>query len=188
MAPRGAAPAVGLDAREAVAVKSRIHTTAAASACTAISSSVATRSKRTTTLIKRMSSLRGMACPEARQLVRLRGGLRLTALKALTQREREIIERLGRGELDQEIVAALSIGIHTVRSHVRNARRGTRARSRERLVGIGARAASGAKDRPRQLVRTAWRVASSASPKRLRTLGWRGTRIRPAMCLHRGHA
>ena len=45
----------------------------------------------------------------------------LTAADRLTTRERDIVGRLGRGEFDEEIAAALQLSVHTVRTHVRNA-------------------------------------------------------------------
>ncbi|MGH2500484.1 MAG: response regulator transcription factor [Candidatus Limnocylindria bacterium] len=55
---------------------------------------------------------------------------------ALSQREREVLDHLGRGLRDKEIAAQLGISIETVRTHVRNAMRTIGAHTREHAVAL----------------------------------------------------
>jgi len=64
---------------------------------------------------------------------------RLAPDVALSQREREILDHLGRGLRDKEIASQLGISIETVRTHVRNAMRTMGAHAREHAVALVSR-------------------------------------------------
>lgn len=56
----------------------------------------------------------------------------------LTAREREIIERIARGDTDRQIAAALYISVATVRSHLERIRDKTGMRRRAELARLAA--------------------------------------------------
>jgi PAS domain S-box-containing protein len=72
--------------------------------------------------------LRGSRLPEPRQVG--------TSITPLTRREREIVTLIAMGRETPEIAATLYISTETVRSHVRNAMRKLRARTRAQLVAV----------------------------------------------------
>jgi DNA-binding NarL/FixJ family response regulator len=59
-------------------------------------------------------------------------------IAALTPREREVFEGLGRAESNDEIAHELKIGVETVRTHTANILRKLGVRSRRALRGLGA--------------------------------------------------
>lgn len=64
------------------------------------------------------------------------GGDEIGRSDDLTDREREILRALGKGERDKEISARMEISIDTVRTHVRNAMRSLGARTREHAIAL----------------------------------------------------
>jgi DNA-binding NarL/FixJ family response regulator len=59
---------------------------------------------------------------------------------SLRPREREVLERLARGESTREIAAELVLSVETVATHVRNAMRRLGAHTRSHAVAIALRA------------------------------------------------
>jgi DNA-binding NarL/FixJ family response regulator len=65
-------------------------------------------------------ALGGRMLEEFRRLAQMEARLPGEEATALTQREQEVLSQVAEGASDQEIAEALSISIHTVKTHMRN--------------------------------------------------------------------